>query len=355
MNMEVKKFVCLFLVATLGISCSMGEKDKKEERMSVRVFCAEKAVSEGEREFTFLSQPFKSTELSFRVGGPILDFDVRSGQFFRKGELIAAIDDRDFKVRKEKAEAVYHQAETEFKRVATLYAKENISASTYEKAKADCAIARAAYETAANELADTRLLAPFDGYVQEVNIERYQDVRASQSVVSFIDLSRLKIETYIPENMAVALQRQPDGLFGYKLKFRFDALGDKVYVTDDVQVSKTTTTNNLSFILTAILDNRDYKLPGGMSGTMSITFPEDSIQEESPVFIPQLAVCHRPATGTFVWRLTESNRVEAIPVTIGNLKRDNKIEILSGLTTGDKVVLSGHSFLSEGQEVNIIK
>lgn len=42
MNMEVKKFVCLFLVATLGISCSMGEKDKKEERMSVRVFCAEK-------------------------------------------------------------------------------------------------------------------------------------------------------------------------------------------------------------------------------------------------------------------------------------------------------------------------
>ena len=40
--MEVKKFVCLFLVATLGISCSMGEKDKKEERMSVRVFCAEK-------------------------------------------------------------------------------------------------------------------------------------------------------------------------------------------------------------------------------------------------------------------------------------------------------------------------
>lgn len=169
----------------------------------------------------------------------------RSGQFFRKGELIAAIDDRDFKVRKEKAEAVYHQAETEFKRVATLYAKENISASTYEKAKADCAIAGLLMRRL-QCVGDTRLLAPFDGYVQEVNIERYQDVRASQSVVSFIDLSRLKIETYIPENMAVALQRQPDGLFGYKLKFRFDALGDKVYVTDDVQVSKTTTTNNLS-------------------------------------------------------------------------------------------------------------
>lgn len=47
-----------FIVATLGISCSMGEKDKKEERMSVRVFCAEKAVSEGEREIHFLVATF---------------------------------------------------------------------------------------------------------------------------------------------------------------------------------------------------------------------------------------------------------------------------------------------------------
>ena len=71
-----------------------------------------------------------------------MNFDVRSGQFFRKGQVIASIDDRDFKVRKEKAEAVYQQAEAEYMRIAALYEKENISASTYEKAKADCAIAR---------------------------------------------------------------------------------------------------------------------------------------------------------------------------------------------------------------------
>ncbi|MCE8466379.1 efflux RND transporter periplasmic adaptor subunit [Bacteroides nordii] len=353
--MNMKELMYLFLTVTFLVSCSTEQKSKKEEAMPVRVFCAERAVSEPDREFTFLSQPFKSTGLSFRVGGPVLNFDVRSGQFFRKGEVIASIDDRDFKVRKEKAEAVYQQAEAEYKRIAALYEKENISASTYEKAKADCAIARAAYQTAANEWEDTRLYAPFDGYIQTVNIERYQEVRASQPVVSFIDLSRLKIEAYIPENMAVILQKQLAFSSGSGLKFRFDALKDKVYTTTDVEVSKSTTSNNLSFLLTAVLDNQNNELLGGMSGTLTITLPGDSTVEKKSVFIPQLAVCHRPTTGTFVWKLTEDNRVKTVPVNIGDLKNDNKIEVVSGLSVGDIVVLSGHGFLSEDREVSVIK
>ena len=38
---------------------------------------------------------------------------------------------------------------------------------------------------------------------KNVNIERYQEVKASYPIVSFIDLSQIKIEAYIPEDMAV--------------------------------------------------------------------------------------------------------------------------------------------------------
>lgn len=354
--MNIKELIYLCFAVTIFASCHSGEKGQQEETRAVRVFSAEQSVGERDRVFTFLSQPFKSTELSFRVGGPVLDFDVRSGQFFREGEVIAAIDDRDFKVRKEKAEAVFRQMEAELQRITTLYEKGNISASTYEKAKADAAIARAAYETAANELADTRLRAPFDGYIQGMSIERFQDVRASQPVVSFIDLSRIKIETYLPENMVIELQSRQGEFPGCGLKFRFDALKGKEYTTNDVQVSRSTTSNNLSFMLTAVIDNRNNELMGGMSGTMSLTLPfGEQAGADVSVFIPQLAVCHRPTTGAFVWRLTEDHRVEAVPVTMGNLKKDQKIEILSGLAAGDAVVLSGHAFLSEGQKVTLIK
>lgn len=55
-------------------------------------------------------------------------------------------------------------------------------------------------------------------------------------------------------------------------KFRFDALKDKVYTTTDVEVSKSTTSNNLSFLLTAVLDNQNNELLGGMSGTLTTHF-----------------------------------------------------------------------------------
>ena len=63
--------------------------------------------------------------------------------------------------------------------IKDLYEKGSISGTSYEKAKADYEKAKADYTTSVNELKDTKLYAPFDGYIQKVNIERYQDIKAS--------------------------------------------------------------------------------------------------------------------------------------------------------------------------------
>lgn len=92
---------------------------------------------QGDKEFSFIARPFRTSELSFRVGGPIDRFDVYAGNRYQQGSIIAEIDPRDFRIRKERAEAIYHQAKAEFERIQKLYDKGNVSASTYEKAKAD--------------------------------------------------------------------------------------------------------------------------------------------------------------------------------------------------------------------------
>ena len=48
-------------------------------------------------------------------------FDVQQGQFFRKGQLIAAIDERDFVIQKQRTEALYRQAEVDYARISSLY------------------------------------------------------------------------------------------------------------------------------------------------------------------------------------------------------------------------------------------
>lgn len=169
------------LLVTLLLLFSCTDKDSKQSQdFIVRTTQAIPGFGQNTTEFPFIAQPFRTSELSFRVGGPIDRFEVYAGNSYKQGSIIAEIDPRDFHIRKERAEAIYCQAKAEFERIEKLYEKNNVSASTYEKAKADYTTAKAAFDTASYELEDTRLIAPFNGYVGEVYIEKFQDVKATQ-------------------------------------------------------------------------------------------------------------------------------------------------------------------------------
>lgn len=336
-----------FVLAFFMVSCGKTSQ-KEQQKQGIKVAYA-KPISKGnERSYTFLSVPYRTTELSFRVGGPVTTFDVQNGQFFKKGELIASIDDRDFIIRKQKAEALFHQAKADYVRVGNLYQKGNISGTSYEKAKADYEKAKADFNTASNELKDTRLIAPFDGYVQKINIDKYQDVAPSYPILTFIDLSKVKAETYIPEDLAVCL-RSHDGLDSVFVQFK--AIGNKKFYPTETFLTQSTSDNNISYLYTVVLANSDNSLLGGMSGTLSVTLPKTSTNSSSMVAIPQAAVCHNPQMGTYVWLVGKDNKVNRQKISIGNLLSGNTVEVLSGLSSGDKIAVTRLSYLSDNETV----
>lgn len=178
-------------------------------------------------------------------------FDVQQGQFFRKGQLIAAIDERDFVIQKQRTEALYRQAEVDYARISSLYAKDNISGMNYEQAKANYERTKADYEAAVNAWEDSRLYAPFDGYVQQVHIERYQDVKPSVPVVTFIDLSRIKVEAYVPEDMALQM-RQKDSV---ACVVRFNALPDREFVPSEYFLTQRMSLAAIIIAMGMLVDN----------------------------------------------------------------------------------------------------
>lgn len=178
-------------------------------------------------------------------------FDVQQGQFFRKGQLIAAIDERDFVIQKQRTEALYRQAEVDYARISSLYAKDNISGMNYEQAKANYERTKADYEAAVNAWEDSRLYAPFDGYVQQAHIERYQDVKPSVPVVTFIDLSRIKVEAYVPEDMVLQM-RQKDSV---ACVVRFNALPDREFVPSEYFLTQRMSLAAIIIAMGMLVDN----------------------------------------------------------------------------------------------------
>ena len=114
------KYSILCCIGILGLTACTPTTPSHVQVPEIRVITPETSGHDFRRNYTFISNPFRVTELSFRVGGPIRTFSIQNGQFFRKGELIAALDDRDFRIKEQRTGAIYRQAKAGFQGVANL-------------------------------------------------------------------------------------------------------------------------------------------------------------------------------------------------------------------------------------------
>lgn len=339
-----RKITFLFTLLLLAASCAE-RQPQNEGPFRVKVARVTPAADGQRKEFPFIARPFRTSELSFRVSGPIDRFEVYAGNHYKRNSIIAEIDPRDFRLRLDNAEAAYRRAEADYKRIEALYEKDNVSAANYEQARAVWIAARTAYNTALNELGDSQLRAPFDGYVGEVFIERFQDVRAAQPVITLVDISKLRIEVYVTQDIAM----RADELKSVSLAF--DHKPNQVFRADVVECARSTTSNNLSYLLTALLPNPDGKLPSGISGKVFFELPGETSRT---VAVPQSALCHRPSEGDFVWKIHPATGTAVRqPVTLGELLPDGRMSVESGLSAGEIVAVSGLRFLSEGMQIEI--
>lgn len=343
--MTIRNGIVLFCFVLTLVSCKNNKIQSNNEPIAVSATKAFVTSTDNNGEFQFMAKPFRESVLSFRVGGQVTNFNAISGQFFKKGEMIAEIDRRDFEIRKQQTQARFEQAKSEFARIEMLYKKDNVSASSYEKAHSDFMIAKTEYETAVNQLNDTKLTAPFDGFVGNTFIENFQDIKATQPVISLIDISKLKIETYVTGEVVTNIPKNN------KVNLCFDLFPDTVYQASIESISKGTSSNNLSYLLTAILQNHN-QLPSGLSGKLILS--DRLVAKKNTVVVPLSAISHSPQNGDFVFVLNDSaNCVELRKVILGTILPNGNQEIKAGLTEHETVITSRLRFLSNGMRVKV--
>lgn len=154
----------LFLIFFSGCSSQKKEKEtvKSVKTDTVRIY--------GESSRTTFPGKIRAASdmsLSFRVSGPILRVYVDVGSYVRKGQVLAQIDPRDYEIQLAATKAEYQQIKNETARLKELYEKQSIAPNDYDKALYGLEQISAKYDAHKNALADTRLLAPSDGYIQK--------------------------------------------------------------------------------------------------------------------------------------------------------------------------------------------
>lgn len=268
-----------------------------------------------------------------------------------KGEPVAEIEDTrlqlqhtELQAQVARAEAKLRFLENEEKRFTQL-AESNLAAATQleqtrsdrDVARGDLAVARARLEQNQDQLARTRIAAPFDGIVVERLMTPGERVEEGSNVVRLVDQDNLEIIA------RAALEYFSFVEIGQLLDIRAGSKQAFAVVRTVVAVGDEHTHQ---FELRLDLEGNPF--PVGQ--TLRISIPTSGSREV--LTVPRDALVLRPE-GQSVFVVDANNLAQRVSVTVG-VGQGEHIEILGAVSPGDKVVIRGNERLQPGQAVDVM-
>jgi RND family efflux transporter MFP subunit len=346
MVMKIKVFLLLVMS---GISMLTGCKHRETKQENLQTVKTEKAVVYGEAKTSSFPGKVKAASeinLSFRISGPITKINVTEGQFVHKGQVVAEMDSRDYVIQLSAAEAEYTRIKAEAERIIQLHGKQSVSDNDHDKAVTGLQQITAQYDAAKNALADTKLIAPFDGYIQKRYSDRAEVIGEGMPVFSMISADLPEVEINIPANEFV----NRDRFSSYTCLF--DVFPGQVFPLQLISISGKANANQLYTMRFRLKRGNDSQMPSpGMSAMVSIIYKPE---ENQKISVPITAI-RDTGNGTMVWVYDEATQtVSERKVTVTQILNDGKVIISQGLNLGETIVTAGVHFLSEGEKVKLL-
>jgi len=356
LNKMIRKITFIVTIASIFIFSSCGS----EEKESIKRIRPVKSMTVGNygddfgKGYPGTTKEYKDSEMSFRIGGPIIKYNVVEGERINKGALIAEIDPRDYLIVVQSTQARYDQAKSESERFERLWKKGSVSKNAYERRYASYLEAKANLDDANNQLSYTRLYAPYSGFFGPKLSEVGEDVRKKEAITTLVDLSVLEVVTTIPEQLAVQLVN----FDSYEV--RLETYPDVVFKATLKNLEKKSTAEG--FPLHLYLDHKNQmnnknqiKVAAGMSCRVNINLKENS-DEKNTIVVPLTSVFEGDIDkSTMVWVINkENNTVKSQNVVTGDLVGHDLIVIKKGISTGNQIVTVGVHRLTEGDTISNI-
>lgn len=344
----MKKRTIVWMLGILLVAGACGDAKVSRKNTSVTVRTDTVRLLEDKLSIVYPGRVKAASDvkLSFRVAGPILKVVPEEGAFVKKGQLIAQIDPRDYEVQLAATEAEYKQIKGEAERVMELYRRGSSSVNDYEKAMYGLKQITAKYNAHRNALADTRLVAPFDGYIQEKFYDAHETVAAGYPVVSMINNAYFDVEIDIPASDYI---RQD--LFK-SFTCTFDVFPGHVFPLELVDVTRKANLNQLYHMRLRLKPVKGVDIAAGMSVNVTIDY---NPRGEVLMGIPVSALFEREGHSA-VWVYNPKNgTIAARDVEVLRLQKDGEATVTSGVEAGEIVVSAGVHSLQDGMNVKVLK
>ena len=338
----------ILLTALMGVSVlfvACGGKEKGGERAPIQVKTQQVGVSSvyGKQAFSGTIEEVSGASLSFATSGTLKQLNVVEGQTVRSGQLIGVVDATTAQNAYTSAQASLRTAQDSYDRNKQLHDKGSLPEQQWVQAQSQLEQALAMEQIAKKSLGDTRLFAPFSGYVAKKSVEVGQNIMQGQTICKIVRIDQVKVKISVPEDEISKIKK------GQQVEFTVAAVPGRTFTGTVTEKGVSADAQTRSYEVRALVQNGDHALLPGMVCTLKTDYE----QGEQAIFLPANLVQLDSDNRTFVW-LAVNGQAKKTYVTTGEENAQGVI-VLTGLNTGDNVIVKGQQKVSEGTKIEIKK
>lgn len=334
---------------------------------------------------------YDQATVSAKVPGRVKSIAVDLGSVVRQGQIIAQIEQQDYQLRLQQAEAALAQARARIglspegtddrvdlektgtvrqaqallddsklrlDRAQNLFQRGVLPKAQLDGAEADYKVAQSRYQDAVEEirnrqalvvqrrseleiakqqLADSSIYAPFDGVVQEKRTSVGEYLAAGTPIANVVKMDPLRLRAEVPERESRNVR------LGMSVRVMLE--GDSnVYTGKIARISPTITAQNRVLIIEAEVHNNGQLRPGSYARAEIVSDVNNMALAVPPNTVVTFAGIDKVI-------LVQDGKALEKPVTIGR-RTEQWVEVLSGLKAGDLVIIDPGN-LQSGQLVSI--
>ncbi|MDO6744367.1 efflux RND transporter periplasmic adaptor subunit [Tenacibaculum soleae] len=282
------------------------------------------------------------------MAGQLYKIYVKEGQYVKKGQILARIDDGGLSSQLAQIEAQAALASTTFERQKRLWEQKIGSEIQFLQAKTTYESQKSAVSQLKRQLSKSVITAPFSGVIDDVIKDQGTVVAPGpgSEVFRIVNLQNMYIETNVPEGYITSIKK------GKSVKVEFPVLGQTID-SEIRQAGNFINPANRTFKVEIAVNNKDKSIKPNLTAKLKIN---DYTNKEA-LLIPLSIISENAKGEQYVYVVTDVKNKKGIAkqkiITTGKTQGD-VVEVLEGIVIGSQVIMEGARSVQNGQQVQIL-
>ena len=339
----MQKTMILSAIVIILFGCKQKQEAVKQEVIAIKVKAQAVQTFNGLSDLRYSGtvEAAQTIPLSFQSSGTVEQVLVQEGDAVCKGQLLATVNKADNQSMYNLSLATYQQAKDAYDRLKQVYDNGSLSEVKWVEMETNLKKAESQLQVSKNSLEKCNLYAPVSGIIGKRNVEPGQSSLSSFSPLELVKIETVLVKISVPENEIGKIKK------GMNASFIISALENKQYEGTITNVGVVADQFSRTYEVKITVKNTNLEIKPGMVCDVTL----NTNIEKQMVLVPYNAISKDTDGSSFVYVVTDDQKsVRKQIVKLGDYQ-NNGLEILSGLTANQSIVVEGKEKLTDNSQI----